>query len=136
MEYLMNIGSVGWNDVYRHQTMDRPPHPRTCLMACIVAIVRLVMRCLSSLCECFCSGYERTGHGSVESTSFESDDNSCSICMEPLKTDVVTLRCNHIFHWHCMDQWFNQRDVIRKCPLCNAEYLNLAAAIMPSEGNS
>jgi hypothetical protein len=44
----------------------------------------------------------------------------CVICHEDVVTDTATLGCGHVFHGHCVAQWFwHQRHVA--CPMCRAE---------------
>ena len=42
----------------------------------------------------------------------------CSICLDDFEDgeQVRELRCNHIFHVQCIDEWLRTKDV---CPLCN-----------------
>lgn len=46
-------------------------------------------------------------------------DDICSICYEKY-TDMALvsqiLKCGHIYHNNCLDDWFN---IKIKCPLCN-----------------
>jgi hypothetical protein len=44
----------------------------------------------------------------------------CSICLEDLKiieenNEIVVLKCSHLFHKKCIDEWINVQHV---CPLC------------------
>lgn len=41
----------------------------------------------------------------------------CSICLENLdyKSDIIELRCRHIYHKKCIQQWFERNNV---CPIC------------------
>ena len=41
--------------------------------------------------------------------------NSCSICMESLKTNKVELDCGHSFHYSCLFKWNKEKD---NCPYC------------------
>ena len=55
------------------------------------------------------------------SMDYDSIDNSmveninCSICLDPLTSDIVMLECNHTYHENCIHEWLLQR---RVCPLC------------------
>ena len=44
-------------------------------------------------------------------------DEKCSICLEVFRDgmSVAKLRCNHIFHENCINEWF---DINFTCPLC------------------
>lgn len=58
----------------------------------------------------------------------------CSICLELLKKNVITLNCNHRFHTNCILNWTNNNNnllyshdknfyIIKGlCPLCKKEY--------------
>ena len=41
----------------------------------------------------------------------------CVICLEKYqkKEKVITLRCNHMFHQTCIEEWFKKG---KSCPLC------------------
>lgn len=45
---------------------------------------------------------------------------SCVICHEDVMTDPATLGCGHVFHGHCVAQWFWYRRHVA-CPMCRAE---------------
>ena len=45
---------------------------------------------------------------------FDTTDNICAICMEHTQSGVI-LRCNHIFHKHCLLDWIFTSS---RCPLC------------------
>ena len=42
-------------------------------------------------------------------------ENLCSICLSELKTDVIKLNCNHIFHLFCINSWKLRNNI---CPIC------------------
>jgi len=44
----------------------------------------------------------------------------CIICLNDLdKGQTMTLlKCDHIYHKHCIDEWFNKK---RVCPVCDIE---------------
>ena len=43
-------------------------------------------------------------------------DEECSICYEAIKSeDSVKLKCKHVFHKECMEQWVKKSGT---CPLC------------------
>ena len=62
-------------------------------------------------------------------TSEELEDKECTICFEKLEKNktIRILKCMHMFHQECIDQWFKtsaERPGCNcvKCPLCNTEY--------------
>ena len=62
----------------------------------------------------------------AESVSLPGDGpvlvNTCIICMEAIAVseEINTLKCNHIFHKQCLDEWRagSLGDVNRRCPMC------------------
>lgn len=42
----------------------------------------------------------------------------CSICIEPLKEDVISLNCKHKYHKGCIKEWLTINNL---CPLCRNE---------------
>lgn len=40
----------------------------------------------------------------------------CCICLEELNENVVMIKCHHIYHKKCIDEWFLKK---KNCPLCN-----------------
>lgn len=48
-----------------------------------------------------------------------SDYPKCSICLVPLKTNIVSVECKHRFHQKCLSQWIQSfQNNALKCPLC------------------
>ena len=49
------------------------------------------------------------------------EEYECSICLEKLKLneDITKLKCNHIFHYNCIEQLLEHKD--DKCPNCRAD---------------
>ena len=45
----------------------------------------------------------------------EDEEDECSICMNPLRHNVVLTRCNHAFHSACVTPWLNSHST---CPMC------------------
>ena len=50
----------------------------------------------------------------------------CSICFETItkQTGIVTLSCEHSYHYRCIDNWFGQQiwnDNPQSCPCCRNE---------------
>lgn len=39
----------------------------------------------------------------------------CSICIEPVMKDKLTVSCGHVFHSCCMKKWKERN---KNCPLC------------------
>jgi len=51
----------------------------------------------------------------------EADDNErCTICLDVYKDNetVMRLPCSHLFHGHCVTEWFKTS---KSCPLCRRE---------------
>ena len=49
---------------------------------------------------------------------------NCSICLEEYLLDdkIIRIKCNHIFHTNCLEQWniiSTKPSNIVRCPLCN-----------------
>ena len=48
----------------------------------------------------------------------------CIICLETLQQNIVTLSCNHKFHYECINEWSskNNRNInFPLCPLCRSK---------------
>ncbi|KAH7391147.1 hypothetical protein DE146DRAFT_680154 [Phaeosphaeria sp. MPI-PUGE-AT-0046c] len=52
-------------------------------------------------------------------TLFESSEPLCAICLDIFDNDaqVRDLRCGHVFHTQCLDEWFARFN--EYCPLCH-----------------
>ena len=51
-------------------------------------------------------------------------DGDCSVCLEPLSSNVVTLsNCNHSFHRKCIKEWDKSNPLSSDCPLCRASII-------------
>lgn len=51
----------------------------------------------------------------------ENVDDTCCICLEPLKGGVLRLnKCKHHFHFLCILKWLELKQVY-KCPLCKTD---------------
>ena len=47
-------------------------------------------------------------------------NNTCIICLESLNNKKkITTRCNHNFHYKCINNWCN---INNNCPLCRCTY--------------
>ncbi|XP_044761291.1 RING-H2 finger protein ATL60-like [Coccinella septempunctata] len=53
----------------------------------------------------------------VENRTDESTDDNCTICMEGLKGLVLTTKCEHDFHYTCINKWVV---VNNTCPFCRS----------------
>ena len=54
----------------------------------------------------------------------DEDYQTCSICLEPIKKNLLKLPCNHFFHGDCINQWshrFEQQNR-KNCPMCRKPY--------------
>jgi RING-H2 zinc finger protein RHA1 len=52
----------------------------------------------------------------------EFGEETCCICFDDyLKENTIRklLRCGHIFHGACVENWFANKIKEPKCPLCN-----------------
>lgn len=72
-------------------------------------------------CYCF-AAYDSGDQGcSIESEfgygANDSQDERCSICLDPISTDELTLKCRHSFHSNCIDTWHNKNSYL-SCPMC------------------
>ena len=51
----------------------------------------------------------------------------CSICLSPVQSrDNIKIKCNHLFHTYCIDQWTDKnikKNKLPSCPNCNESYL-------------
>lgn len=55
--------------------------------------------------------------------NYDMIKESCYICSKELKIeDMIILKCNHIHHLSCLDEWYQTTDErdgkSLKCPLC------------------
>ena len=53
----------------------------------------------------------------------EFENDACSICLDELYSDengddIIQIKCNHMFHKRCLDDWIEQQ---KNCPLCKVE---------------
>ncbi len=55
----------------------------------------------------------------------EGINTECPICLEEATTNIITIRCKHVFHKRCLHQWAETsiQDNSFKCPLCNVMYV-------------
>lgn len=68
---------------------------------------------LSKFCE---KCMVKNGSEDIETKENPPDEEDCSICCDNFKTsDCSILKCRHIFHKKCIENWF---DYSSKCPLC------------------
>ena len=59
--------------------------------------------------------------GDIVVKKCDSDYDKCSICLNPLKTNIEKLRCRHSFHIDCIRTWkFSHNENNNKCPICRA----------------
>ena len=63
-----------------------------------------------------------------------SNDNCCPICLDDFDdyTKITTLKCNHIFHEDCINQWLTKKS---SCPYCRL-YLKDIVNVMYTQGKS
>ena len=50
-------------------------------------------------------------------------NDDCSICIEPFKEndEMYRLKCGHIFHTKCIEEWININNI---CPTCREDVIN------------
>ena len=48
------------------------------------------------------------------------EPDECCVCFHPMDTKYAKLDCNHSFHIHCIEQWFNYQV---NCPMCRYELI-------------
>ena len=51
----------------------------------------------------------------------EENEETCPICLELMVKDIVKIKCNHVFHKSCLEQWD------KNCPMCRHEYIEIFA---------
>lgn len=47
--------------------------------------------------------------------SAQAEQNTCTVCHEELKDDIITLSCQHKFHVYCIAPWLKEK---QSCPGC------------------
>jgi hypothetical protein len=50
--------------------------------------------------------------------------DECPICYAKINKEsnqVYILRCSHMFHYSCIQQWFNKDNTRRMCPMCRQD---------------
>jgi len=59
---------------------------------------------------------------SYEELLKDNNDNNCTICLEEFNNDeeIIKLKCNHLFHSKCIDDWIKKN---QSCPLCRLNLL-------------
>ena len=64
---------------------------------------------------------EDKNHCSICSTCFESPCKDCKI--SGYECPPVEGECSHLFHKHCLDEWFRSiKDDTKTCALCRSEF--------------
>ena len=61
----------------------------------------------------------KTDFDNIEVISNFEEDINCSICLEPMNTDVIQVKCGHHYHKECGQKWFCECS--NKCPVCKIE---------------
>lgn len=49
----------------------------------------------------------------------KEEGEECSICLEKLNNNHISLPCKHHFHEKCIMRWFDSK---HECPLCREKY--------------
>ena len=47
---------------------------------------------------------------------------TCSICLEDLNNNYVTLPCSHNYHEDCIMTWFGKQNRYISCPQCRMNF--------------
>ena len=57
-----------------------------------------------------------------EKANIKLFSDECVICLENYESNkkITTLKCDHIFHYDCINEWF---DTNQSCPLCRIDLL-------------
>lgn len=50
----------------------------------------------------------------------QAAEEECSVCMMPMRTELVTLECEHTYHVTCLKQWLEMPRGNQTCPYCRA----------------
>jgi hypothetical protein len=45
----------------------------------------------------------------------DTDDDDCTICLEPIEEEIYSLNCQHKYHRDCITRWLHTNP---NCPLC------------------
>ena len=66
----------------------------------------------------------------IELVKKKIDNEDCSICLENYKethTDkyITILKCDHVFHSECIDEWIRFNGNNARCPLCKDKISNM-----------
>eukprot|EP00483_Globobulimina_turgida_P011837 UN11859 len=62
--------------------------------------------------------------------------SNCTICLDPLLTDLQVAKCGHCFHSHCIIRWLNTK---KQCPNCNKKLKKsqiFKLYLSPANGNT
>lgn len=105
--------------VFKNKTILFLIHPIPCLFEfLILMIVLLILKQLNHKFKLY--KYEEYAN-IFNGNNLEVE---CIICKESFENDTIVkmLRCRHIFHTNCIDQWFK---VKKTCPLCNISPLEV-----------
>ena len=86
-----------------------------------------MLMCFCSLSACLHEYYNnRINHGIMSQPLVENRrevrnetlfEEGCLICLERYKKNekIITLKCDHIFHVQCIEEWLTSK---KSCPLC------------------
>lgn len=56
----------------------------------------------------------------VVETLRNREQANCSICTEPMISNLSTTPCGHLFHTSCLQTWMNQGTNQHRCPICRS----------------
>ena len=91
----------------------------------------LMILCFCSLSACLHEYYNKRNHSIIRQPLILNKKEvknealfteGCVICLERYQKNdkIVTLKCNHIFHIECIEEWFKSK---KSCPLCRLSLL-------------
>ncbi|KAI6184194.1 hypothetical protein M3Y97_00570100 [Aphelenchoides bicaudatus] len=84
-----------------------------------LAFIRNIMACpFNSLEDSFCTvlfveKLETPENGAKLAVDASSESSTCAVCLEKMEDGVLTILCNHSFHFKCLQQWEDST-----CPVC------------------
>ena len=55
--------------------------------------------------------------------------SNCCICLLPIINDKALLKCNHLFHNKCINEWKIKNENIFNCPICRKK-INIIISIV------
>lgn len=128
-EYNYPRNTMYGNDEYTNDQYNQINNKYTGNGLCILLLLIVCSIFISYCCNCSSNGNIYTSdiecpfiilncekYDKIEQTN----QKNCSICLEEYKKNdnVNILKCNHIFHIHCLNLWLCNNST---CPLCRCD---------------